>query len=128
MATVFISHRGSDGATAAILKKDLDVLGHDVWLDLDEMRPGDSIIQRMNSGLTDATHLLVMYSDDPNPGPWMDREWYSTLARQLDGENVRLIPVRIGQSKGPALLRDIKYANLAANWTAGLTDLQRALS
>jgi hypothetical protein len=69
----------------------------------------------------------MMYSDDPSSGPWMDREWLSFLTRQLEGEGVRVLPARIGHSKGPALLRDIKYADLASSWDKGIEALDAAM-
>jgi hypothetical protein len=127
MAKVFISHRGADSSSAARLKSDLEILGHSVWLDKDEIRAGDSIIQKMNDGLTEATHVVVMYSDNTSPGLWMDREWMSALARVLNGFGVKLIPVRIGLSTGPSILADVKYADLYTDWASGMRNLESAL-
>jgi hypothetical protein len=127
MAQVFVSHRGSDAATAARVKADLASMGHAVWLDADEIRAGDSIVQRMNEGLEVATHVVVLYSDDTTPGRWFDAEWMSALARLLDGHSIRLVPARIGISRGPAILADIAYADLATNWVNGMKRLAAAL-
>lgn len=124
----FISHRGSDSPQAERLARALRDKGFDVWLDLDEIKPGDSIIARMNEGLERASHLLLLYSDDATEGAWMDREWLSFLARQLNGADVKVIPVRIGRSLGPALLADVKYVDLVTNWSAGVRALEDVLS
>lgn len=125
--TVFISHRGSDSVVARNLADGLRDHGLEVWLDLDEVKPGDSIIARMNSGLSETDRLILLYSDDTTGGAWMDREWMSYLARQLDGEGVRIIPARIGHSTGPAILADLKYADLSKNWELGVQALVQVL-
>ena len=127
MAEVFISHRSADLRVARRLAEDLRVLGHNVWLDDDEIRVGDSILDGMNAGLLKADFVVVCYSDVTPSGPWMDREWLSALARQLDGLGVKLLPAKIAGSCGPAILSDIKYANFSANWQAGLYALAAAM-
>ena len=57
----------------------------------------------------------------------MDREWMSALARQLDGANVRILPARLPGGAPPAVLADIKYADLAEDWHDGVTALCHAL-
>ena len=127
MTTVFVSHRGADSYAAARLASDLREGGIEVWLDLDEIRVGDSILERMNVGLERASHVIFIFSDEASLGPWMDREWLSALARQLEGEDVRLLPARIGASTGPSILRDIKYADLANDWNSGVAALRAAV-
>jgi hypothetical protein len=58
----------------------------------------------------------------------MSREWMSVLARQLAGAQVRLLPVRLTGGSPPAILADIKYADLAAGWSKGLAELCAAIT
>ena len=67
MARVFVSYRITDSLEAERLGDEIRSRGHDVWLD----------------------------SDAGGTAPWMNREWMSTLARQLAGARVRLLPVRL---------------------------------
>ena len=59
--------------------------------------------------------------------PWMSREWMSALARQLDGHAVKLLPVRLSGGEPPAILADIKYADLVKDWDGGVRALLRAI-
>ena len=112
MANVFVSHRSSDVATAVKLAEEIRNAGHNVWLDEWEINLGDSIIDRMNQGLTGATFLVICCSSAGVVVPWMGREWMSALARQLNGKNIRLLPVLLEGGAPPAILEDIKYADL----------------
>src|SRR5580704_6705666 len=95
MASVFICHRGADQAAAERLARELRERGHDVWLDTWKIELGDSIIERINSGLFAASYLVLCCSAAQSTSAWMDREWMSALARQLGGADVRVLPVRL---------------------------------
>jgi hypothetical protein len=127
MASVFISHRKQDDAEATRLAEELKSAGHTVWLDEWEIGLGDSIVGKMNEGLTGAAYLVLCYSSAGVTSPWMSREWMSALARQLDGRGVRILPVRLTGGDPPALLADIKYADLVKDWPAGVRQLLAAL-
>lgn len=127
MANVFISHRLVDATQARHLAADLRTAGHEVWLDDDEILAGDSILGKMNEGLERAQYVVVCYSSSGIGSPYMSREWLSALARQLDGRGVKLLPVRLTGDEAPAILADIKHADLVANWNDGLAELLRAI-
>jgi len=127
MANVFISHRRVDDAEAERLATEIRNVGHDVWLDVWEIGIGDSIIQRMNEGLTGATYLVLCYSSSDVLAPWISSEWMNTLARQLNGENVKILPVRLTGGTPPAILASIRYADLVVDWPRGVADLLRAI-
>ncbi|MFI6334289.1 toll/interleukin-1 receptor domain-containing protein [Streptomyces sp. NPDC050535] len=127
LTTVFVSHRGADGAVAERLATELRDRGHQVWLDTWEIGLGDSIVEKMNDGLTQSACLVLCYTDEGSASPWMSREWMSMLARQLGGAGVRLLPVRMTGGAPPAILADLKYADLAKDWPRGLAELCTAL-
>jgi hypothetical protein len=127
MSNVFISHRGADSREATRLAGAIRAAGHDVWLDEWEIHVGDSIIERMNEGLSGAAYVVICYSYAGVSAPWMSREWMAALARQLEGRGVKLLPVRLTQGEPPAVLADIKYADLTADWNRGVSDLLRAI-
>jgi hypothetical protein len=123
MANVFISHRKSDDKQAEQLAEEIRKAGHRVWLDEWDVKLGDSIIERMNEGLEGASYVVVCYSSSGITSQWMGREWMSALARQLDGHNVRLLPVLLTGGGPPAILADIQYADLVKDWSKGVSKL-----
>jgi hypothetical protein len=127
MANVFISHRGDDEAEAMRLALELRAAGHDVWLDSWKIDLGDSIIERINAGLEGASYVVVCYSSLGVTSPWMSREWMSTLARQLQGHGVQLLPVLLTGGQPPAILADLQYADLVRDWPRGVARLLRAV-
>ncbi|WP_412519159.1 toll/interleukin-1 receptor domain-containing protein [Actinomadura madurae] len=127
MANVFVSHRGTDRKPAERLSLELQRRGHKVWLDEWEIGTGDSIVGKINAGLSGSTYVVLCYSDAGSLSPWMGREWMSTLARQLDGHGVRLLPARLTGGEPPAIIADLRYADLVADWASGVDALSSAI-
>jgi hypothetical protein len=127
MANIFVSHRKADDQEAERLARELRDAGHQVWLDEWEIDLGDSIIQRISEGLAGSTKLVLCYSSAGVTSPWMSREWMSALARQLEGQNVQILPVRLTGGDPPPILADIKYADLVKDWSKGVTQLLHAI-
>lgn len=127
MPDVFISHRSSDAAVALRLAEDLRRAGHSVWLDEWAIDIGDSIVERIEEGLQRVAYLVLCYSDAGVMSPWISREWMSALARQLEGHNVRILPVMLSGDAVPAILADIYTADLRTDWDNGLALLLRSI-
>ena len=127
MANVFISHRKADDQEAEKLANQIRAAGHQVWLDEWSIGLGDSIVEKMNEGLEGATYVVVCYSSSGVTSAWMGREWYSALARQLNGAGVKLLPVRLTDGEPPAILADLRYADLVKDWSRGVTELLKAI-
>lgn len=127
MSNVFISHRSSDSKLAERLAHDVRGAGHDVWIDLWNLTVGDQLVERISQGLTGANYLVLCYSADGVESPWISAEWASTLARQLNGERVKILPVRLSGTQAPAILAGTKYADLTIDWDRGVEELLKAI-
>jgi hypothetical protein len=128
MSNVFLSHRKADAELAERLAKQLRDSGHEIWFDEWRIEVGDSIVRKINEGLKGAAYLVVCYSASGINSPWMGQEWMASLARQLDGVGGKLLPARLsGDGPPPAILADIKYADLVKDWERGVCDLLRAI-
>lgn len=123
MANVFISHRGVDAAEAEKLASEVRRRGHQVWLDTWNIQVGDSVVERISEGLSDSSYLVLCCSDSGTVAPWMSREWMSALGRQLNGDGIRVLPVLLTGGGPPAILADIKFADLVTDWQRGVNAL-----
>nr|WP_042179657.1 toll/interleukin-1 receptor domain-containing protein [Kibdelosporangium sp. MJ126-NF4]CEL13945.1 hypothetical protein [Kibdelosporangium sp. MJ126-NF4]CTQ88314.1 hypothetical protein [Kibdelosporangium sp. MJ126-NF4] len=123
MAAVFVSYRSTDHIEAERLAVDLRGHGHQVWLDTWELRPGDSVVQKMDEGLAAARYLVLCCSTNSSASPWQSREWMSALHRQVSGKGVTLLPVILTGGAAPAILADIKHVDLTADWAEGVRAL-----
>ena len=126
MANVFISHRGADAGLAEKLSLEIQAAGHSVWLDIWEINIGDQIIEKMNQGLSGSSYVVLCYSS-LGMAPWMNIEWAAALSAQLNGKNVKVLPVRLTGTDAPAILEGTKYADLIKDWKFGVAELLRAI-
>lgn len=126
MPTIFLSHRKSDAALAERLAHEMEAAGHKVWFDEWEIDIGDSIVERINQGLEGTAYLVLCYSSS-GMSPWVNREWMSALARQISGHPVKILPVLLSGGIAPAILADIKFADLVKDWGKGVQALMQAI-
>lgn len=126
-AKIFISHSGADAQEVEKLANTLVSVGYKVWLDPWEIGTGHSFVERIDEGLEGATFLILGYSGGGVIAAWMSREWMATYANQLKGRGVKILPVRLTGGDPPAALGDIKYVDLANDWSKGIDELLRAL-
>lgn len=126
MPNVFICHRKADVILAERLATGISATRHRVWFDDWEIGVGDSVVAEIDKGLTGSNYLVLCYSAS-GPSDWTDREWHSTLHRQLSGHSVKILPARLSGGAPPAILADMKFADLVADWNQGVNDLLRAM-
>ncbi len=113
---------------ATRLAEDLKDLGvHQIWLDEWEINLGDSIIYRINQGLSGASYLVMCLSDSGIDSPWMSREWMSSLAVQLSSSKIKILPAKINGGSLPFIMADIKFADLTIDWNLGVRQIFKAI-
>ena len=126
-AHVFICYASEDKAQARDLSSAIAKLGAEVWLDEREISVGDSIVQRIEDGLSQASHLLVLLSENSVEKPWVRKELSSALMRQLAGKSITVLPIRLDNCTIPPILADIRYADARSGIERAIGDLEQAL-
>jgi hypothetical protein len=120
---IFISYAREDRVFAERLAKDLQARGTRVWLDLWEMRVGDSLIQKINQGIEESDYLIVVLSPDSVRSRWVQEELSAGLIRQLEDRDVRILPALLQTCEIPPLLRHRIYADFRTDYAYGLERL-----
>lgn len=124
---LFVCHATEDKPFARELASFLHQHGAEVWFDQWEIKVGDSIVQKVNDGLQNATHLAVLLSPHSVAKPWVRKEFSSALMRQLADNSVMVLPVLVGDCEIPAILRDIRYADCRKDPAKGFTEMVTAI-
>jgi hypothetical protein len=103
---VFLSYASEDRDLARQLAHALIRNGIDTWWDRWEIRAGDSLRQKIDAGLEDCTHFLVLLTPVSLSKPWVNQEIDAGLVRMLS-ERIGFLPVRCGLAVSalPPLLR-----------------------
>ncbi len=127
---VFISYSHNDKAFVQKLAKDLqDIGGNKVWLDLWEIRIGDSIIGKIEEGINESDFLIVVLSERSVTSNWVISELRSALTIQLNQQNVKVLPVLIDDCQKPLFLNHIRHADFrpSSNYNEAFAELLNAI-
>lgn len=95
---VYLAHGSPDHKTLARpFAERLMHGGVDVWLDAWEIGSGDGIRQKMDEGLGDCTHFIVLLTPNSIGRPWVETEIDAGFVRAVEGHS-KFIGLRIGVS------------------------------
>jgi hypothetical protein len=93
---VYLAHASEDHDTfAKPLAERLIASGIDVWLDEWEIRAGDSLRRKMEEGLENCTHFIVLLTPVSLRKPWVQTEIDAGFIRAVGGESC-FIGIRAG--------------------------------
>ena len=108
---VFLSHSAKDKAVvrdiAARLKKD----GVRVWLDEEQIKPGDSIPAKIEEGLEHSSVLVLCMSANAFGSDWAQLESYTFRFRDPLNKERRFIPLRLDEAPVKGSLAQFLYIN-----------------
>jgi len=109
-----LSYGPTDADWAIKLKAALEERGLNIWLDRDQIRPGD--IADLETGLERCKSYVLIVSPDAIRSQWVSDEYHRavTLAKQKD-RPLQVVPVILGKAELPGFLS-------TRNWVEFLDD------
>ena len=121
---LFLSHAGDEAVAAREIARRLRKAGLGVWLDIEELKPGDRWMESLEVAITQADAFAV-YVGRAGVAHWVDREVRLALDRNTRDASFRVIPV-LGPGADPRslppFLRQHQWLDLRA---AEAVDLQK---
>lgn len=93
MPRVFLSYGAEDRDLAKTIAETLFENGVQVWWDIWEIGAGDSIRRKIDEGLSDCTHFVVLLTPTSITRPWVQEEIDAAFMRKVAAKS-RLIPIR----------------------------------
>lgn len=124
---LFVSHASEDKHFVDRLVAELDRQAWFAWYDKREILVGDSIVDKVTTGLESSDYLIAVLSPRSVRKPWVVRELNSSLMRQLGDTGIIVLPVLLEPCDLPGILADIKYADFTKSFSEGLRDLLAAI-
>ena len=110
---VFISHSSVDKYFVRKLKRDLNLNDIQTWLDEDEMFPGDSLTEKLDKGLKDSTHFIIILSKNSIESEWVEYELENALIQVEEATIKKIIPIKYRDCIIPESLQKLIYVNLS---------------
>jgi hypothetical protein len=126
---VFVSYSHADAEFAKRLASELEIRGAGVWLDVKQIKLGDSVSMGIERALTTSDVVCLVLSRHSKLSRWVDREYRAALAEQLERPEggLKIIPIRIDETALPTLIKDIRFADFRRDFSGAFEDLCDAI-
>jgi len=124
---VFISHSSKDNSLAGRLASDLRAAGIEVWYDNEQIRVGDTILEKMDQGLSSCDYMIIILSPDSVGSVMVRQELLIFLNEELVRGKRVMLPVLFRDCEIPLLLRSRRFADFRGEYIEGFRELQSAL-
>ncbi|MGE6666671.1 toll/interleukin-1 receptor domain-containing protein [Paenibacillus xylanexedens] len=111
---IFISHNWNDKPLIEpIAIKLAEVFGRDkVFYDSWSIQPGDGIIDKMNTGLTECRFFLFFVSKNSLNSKMVQLEWQTMLMQSSQNQSIKFIPIKVDDSMMPIILLQTLYIDV----------------
>lgn len=124
---VFISYSYEDKEFVEWLEDNLQDLGVEIWYDKQEIQLGDSIKEKISSGIQSSNTFIVILSNSSKSSKWVRYELNSALLLNAINKGIKILPIKIDDSEVPSDLSSYLYADFSKNREQGLETLKRSL-
>lgn len=110
---VFVSHSSDDKDRFVIqFAERLRAQGIDAWLDVWEMLPGDSVIEKIwDEGLKGCDAFIIVLSEFSIKSKWVREELNTGIVKRIE-DKTKLIPIRLDSAEVPEALRSTIWIDI----------------
>jgi hypothetical protein len=122
----FLSYNSGDEDWVVTVKDALEKKGVKVWLDRNQIRPGDRFVTVLEEALKSVRSVVVVVSPGSLRSLWVQDEYHRALTlSNADPNKLRLIAVLIGDAEPPGFLANRDWVDFrdATRFTERLDDL-----
>lgn len=105
---IFISHSSKDKRFVRKLKNDLEENYISTWVDEDELEAGDSLLDKLEEGIEDSTHFVIILSPNSVESKWVIHELKDAIK-----VSKKIIPIKYKECKIPKELQGLLYFDLS---------------
>lgn len=108
---IFLSYKSEDQPWVRTLKEDLVMRGVRVWLDADQIRPGDLFAKALEDGIAASSAVGLIVTPESIASGWVREEYYRALSLATKGE-LQLIPILLRKTELPGFLSGRQYVDV----------------
>ena len=123
----FISHSSLDKDAAKRLALDLQGRGYSVWFDEWEILVGHNIVDEVFGAIKQSHFMVVILSEASVNSRWVDEELTAAKTREIEDEQVVILPARLESCEIPPALTAKRYADFTGSWDDGVEEIARAI-
>ena len=124
---IFISYSKSDKSFARKLRRDLNSLGYDVWMDEKSIPVGGSISPSIQKGISESEFVILVISPDALSSGWVEAEWNAVYSNQISQRKIKLLPMLRKETFLPEFLANLLYADANENYATALAKVIQSI-
>jgi hypothetical protein len=125
---VFISYSHDDSEFVDKLALNLVQRNVYIWLDKWELSVGDSLLDKIQAAITEASALIIILSKSSVKSGWVRKELNAGLVRELDEKRVIVLPLLLEDCEIPMFLKEKMYADFRNDFDKGLQSVSEAIA
>lgn len=127
--SIFISYSSNDKEIVHKIAQQLVKNKIHIWIDEYELNIGDSLIDKIQLAINEASALIVVLSQSSVKSAWCQKELNSGLMRELQANNkMFILPLLLEDCEVPLFLQEKLYADFSVDFDAGIHKLITSLS
>lgn len=109
MKKVFLSHSSKDKPLVRQIRKALLPFNNFLWIDELEILPGDSLIKKLSTAMSESVKVIAFISKNSVDSDWVRRELNYFISEEISSDEPRIIPILIDSTPAPPFLREKLY-------------------
>ena len=115
LKSIFLCHSSNDKSFVRKLSRDLILRGAKVWMDEAEIKLGDSLFDKIGSGIKNSKYLGVILSKASTNSNWVKKELDIALNREIKENRVVVLPILLENCELPPFLESKLYADFSVS-------------
>lgn len=119
---VFLSYSWKDQKSVIQFRDALRIGGFDVWMDIDNIKPGAKFAREIEAGLNASDFYVIFLSDAATQSNWVRRE-ISQAISLADKDKLTPIPVLLGDADVPIEFSGLLYIDARRALSDGINRL-----
>jgi TIR domain len=127
IASLFLSHSHLDKDAAYQIYWGLREEGIYCWVDKAEIKPGDSLIAKIQDAIKAMDYLGVVLSPASVSSSWVQTEVNAALITEIDGRQVKVIPLQVADCEMPLFLAGKHRIDFRSDFKGALAELANFL-
>jgi hypothetical protein len=113
---VFLSYSHADKRFVKSLVAKLSAKQIKVWIDEAEIRPGDSLIDKLRDAIDSVDVLVAVLSRASINSPWVKKEIEIATIRGIKHKRLKVIPLLLNKCPLPGFLEGKHYADFTTSY------------
>lgn len=124
---IFIIYPHTQKQFVKKLANDLSLSGINIWLDENELKPGDRIMTKIKYALKESQWVILVPTPEDRGSSWVYEEIEVAYEEEKKRARPFIIPLKMKEGKIPNVFADRMWADFSENYESGIESLIKGI-